>query len=138
MTEPAEPGPAGLVLVVEDDLAILAMCRVTFERARQGPLADVRMVEATDLGSARRIAAAQAPDVLVMDVRLPDGNGLDMIREVRRPDDPTGPKVIIASASVLPAERDAALAAGADRFLAKPYRPADLVAAVVELLGDRV
>jgi two-component system KDP operon response regulator KdpE len=123
------------VLLVEDDAAIRALCRVTFDRALLGPLSGVRMIDAEDLGTARRLIAEEAPDVLVMDVRLPDGNGLDLVREIRREGPDASTKVIIASASVLPAERDAALAAGADQFLPKPYRPADLVEAVVELLG---
>lgn len=126
----------GLVLVVEDDPAILALCRVTLERARQALLPELRVLEASNLENARRIAATVLPDLVVMDVLLPDGNGLDLVRELRQRGIPDPPKVIIASASVLPAEREAALAAGADRFLPKPYRPADLVAAVVELLGD--
>jgi two-component system KDP operon response regulator KdpE len=124
------------VLIVEDDPSILALCRVTFQRAQDGPLRGVRMLDATDLETARRVIAAETPDVLVMDVRLPDGNGLDLVRDVRRSGLHERARVIIASASVLPAERDAALAAGADRFLPKPYRPADLVDAVVDLLRE--
>jgi CheY-like chemotaxis protein len=123
-----------VVLVVEDDPAILALCRVTFKRAADGLLQGVRMVEAIDLESARLVIAAETPEVLVMDVRLPDGSGLDLVRDLRQGGMPGRARVIIASASVLPAERDAALAAGADRFLSKPYRPADLVDAVVDLL----
>ena len=129
------PGAATkVVLVVEDDPAILALCRVTFERAADGLLRGVRLVEAMDLETARLAIAAAAPDVLVMDVRLPDGSGLDLVRDLRPGGTPGRARVIIASASVLPAERDAALAAGADRFLSKPYRPSDLVDAVVDLL----
>jgi two-component system KDP operon response regulator KdpE len=125
-----------LVVVVEDDPAILALCRVTFQRAQEGALRGVRMVDAMDLETARRVIAAETPDILVMDVRLPDGNGLDLVRDLARSDAPGRARVIIASASVLPMEREAALAAGADRFLPKPYRPADLVDAVVDLLRE--
>jgi two-component system KDP operon response regulator KdpE len=123
-----------VVLGVEDDASIRALCRVTFERARLGALKGVRYVDAGDLAAARAAIAAEAPDLIVMDVRLPDGNGLDLLRELRDSSDADGTRVIIASASVLPIERDAALAAGADRFLPKPYRPSELVDAVAELL----
>jgi two-component system KDP operon response regulator KdpE len=123
-----------VVLVVEDDPAILALLRVTFERAQRGPLRDVRMVDASDLKNARRLIASEAPEVVVMDVRLPDGNGLDLVRELRQSGTQAALAVIIASASVLPMERDAAVAAGADVFLPKPYRLADLVDVVVDLL----
>ncbi len=123
-----------IVLVVEDDPAILALCRVTFQRAQSGPLPDVRMVAAPDLASARQLIASEAPDVVVMDVRLPDGSGLDMVRELRDGRAQDRLRIIVASASVLPSEREAAVSAGADRFLPKPYRPADLVDAVADLL----
>jgi len=122
------------VLVVEDDPAILALCRVTFQRAQGGPLPDVRMVDASDLATARRLIASDAPALVVMDVRLPDGSGLDMVRELRDGGTHDQLRIIVASASVLPSEREAAVTAGADRFLPKPYRPADLVEAVAELL----
>ncbi len=109
---------------------------MTFQRAQEDLLRDVRLVDAMDLESARLVIAAEAPDILVMDVRLPDGSGLDLVRDLRLSGMAGRTRVIIASASVLPAEREAALAAGADRFLPKPYRPADLVAAVVDLLGE--
>jgi DNA-binding response OmpR family regulator len=123
-----------VILLVEDDPAIRAICQVTFERARRGPLPGVRYVDARDLVEARALIDRESPDLIVMDVRLPDGNGLDLIRELRQSRDHSAVKVIIASASVLATERDTALAAGADRFLAKPYRPAELVDAVADLL----
>lgn len=123
-----------VILLVEDDPAIRAICQVTFERARLGPLPEVRYVDAGDLVEARAMIDREAPDLIVMDVRLPDGNGLDLIRELRGSPQHSAVKVIIASASVLATERDTSLAAGADRFLAKPYRPAELVDAVADLL----
>jgi two-component system KDP operon response regulator KdpE len=92
------------------------------------------MVGAPDLATARRLIASEAPDVVVMDVRLPDGSGLAMVRELRESGAQSRLGVIVASASVLPSEREAAVTAGADRFLPKPYRPADLVDAVADLL----
>jgi CheY-like chemotaxis protein len=138
LIDPTSVGATGVVLVVEDDPAILALCRVTFDRAQRGPLRGIRMVDAANLETARRLIATETPDLVVMDVRLPDGSGLDLVRDLRQSGGLPRAKVIIASASVLPAERDEALAAGADLFLAKPYRPADLVDAMVDLLRDRL
>ncbi|MEX2011795.1 MAG: response regulator [Chloroflexota bacterium] len=72
--------------------------------------------------------------VVLLDVRLPDGNGLALARELRTRPPAQRPRVLILSASVLPHERDAALAAGADGFLGKPYRPPDLVAWLLQLI----
>jgi two-component system KDP operon response regulator KdpE len=69
-------------------------------------------------------------DILLLDVRLPDGSGLDLARELVA-NDAARPRIVILSASVLPAERAAAIEVGCDAFLGKPYRPADLL----DLLG---
>jgi CheY-like chemotaxis protein len=131
-----------VIMIVEDDSAIRLLCKVTLERAGRDRGLLARVVEAADLSSARRLLASDEPDLIVMDVRLPDGSGLDLARELRagqRADDHgprPSPQVIIASASVLPTERAEALGAGADRFLAKPYRPSELVDAVLDLVGE--
>ena len=69
-----------------------------------------------------------------MDVRLPDGSGLDLVREIKadRPD--LG--VVVMSASVLPEEREHAMHSGCDAFLGKPYVAADLTAAIRRFLPD--
>jgi len=67
------------------------------------------------------------PDVVILDVRLPDGSGLDLLRELPAPGAAGRPFVIVMSASVLPADRDAARRSGSDAFLAKPFLPGDLI-----------
>jgi DNA-binding response OmpR family regulator len=75
-----------------------------------------------------------AVDVLLLDVRLPDGAGLDLAREIRDGAAPERPAIIVMSASVKPMERDAAISAGADHFLAKPFA----APALLELLGEQL
>jgi CheY-like chemotaxis protein len=124
------------VLVVEDEAPNRALVRAVLARSTEPRVSAVKLVEAPDLATARRVLGSEPVAVILLDVRLPDGNGLDLARELRDRDGPDRPRVLILSASVLPTERVAALGSGADGFLAKPYRPADLVASVVELLGD--
>jgi CheY-like chemotaxis protein len=126
--------PAQTVLVVEDEAPNRALVRAVLSRSTDAGVRNVRLVEAPDLATARAILDSQQVAVILLDVRLPDGNGLDLARELRDRDGPQRPRVLILSASVLPNEQVAALASGADGFLAKPYRPADLVANVVGLL----
>ena len=105
------------------------------ERASDVTVRDATLLEAVDLQTARDLLGSCHVDLLLLDVRLPDGSGLDLAGELRARQPSDRPVVIVMSASVLPTERDAAIAAGADRFLAKPYRAADLLALMSESLS---
>jgi two-component system KDP operon response regulator KdpE len=112
------------ILVVEDEAPNRALVKAVLARSTDSRILGARLLEAPTLGRARELLAQQPVDLVLLDVRLPDGNGLDLAAELRGTEHP--PKVIVLSASVLPTERDAAMRAGGDAFLAKPYRPADL------------
>ena len=125
-----------VVLVVEDEEPNRALLRAVLARATDERLLGVTLLEAPDLTTARAILATNHVDLVLLDVRLPDGNGLSLIMDdVGRQG--LAPPFVVLSASVLPTERAAALAMGAAGFLAKPYRPAELLEAVAEVLGRR-
>ena len=112
------------ILLVEDEAPNRALVRAVLARSTDSRILTAKLLEAPTLQRARELLAEQPIDLVLLDVRLPDGNGLDLAAELGASAD--GPKVIVMSASVLPNERDAALHSGADAFLAKPYRPGDL------------
>ena len=120
-------------LVVEDDSTNRLLLRAVLARAGDERVREAQVDEAPTLADARRFLAGERPDLLFLDVRLPDGDGLALARDVLS-SGPGRPRLLVISASVLPAERDAAIAAGCDRFLAKPYRPHELLEAVAGLL----
>jgi CheY-like chemotaxis protein len=112
------------VLHVEDEPANRALVRAILERTGQERWATVNLREAATIAEARSILASEPADVVLLDVRLPDGNGLDLVAEIRSRAPQT--RVVVVSASVLPADRASALETGADAFLAKPFGAADL------------
>jgi two-component system OmpR family response regulator len=121
------------VLLVEDETLNRALVRAVLDR-RAAELPPLRLVEAGTLDAARAALARQPADIILLDVRLPDGSGLDLARELRiGRDEATAPVVAILSASVLALERVAAEVAGADAFLAKPFVPAQLTELVQRL-----
>jgi CheY-like chemotaxis protein len=122
-----------VVLVVEDEEPNRALLRAILGRGSDDRLRGIVLVEAGDLAAARAVLGARQVDLVLLDVRLPDGNGLSLIPAESERTDAT-PSFVVLSASVLPTERAGALAAGAADFLAKPYRPSDLIEAVVAQL----
>jgi two-component system KDP operon response regulator KdpE len=123
-----------VVLVVEDEEPNRALLRAVLARASRDRLAGVVLLEAEDLAGARRVLSTRRVDLVLLDVRLPDGNGLSLIpAESER--EAGSPSFLVLSASVLPAERAHALASGAAGFLAKPYLPDELIDTVARALG---
>jgi len=122
-----------VVLLVEDEEPNRALLRAVIARAGQDRLRGVVLVEAADLATARTVLATRHVDLVLLDVRLSDGNGLSLIPTADQRG-ATTPAFVVLSASVLPAERATALESGAVGFLAKPFRPSELVDLVAEVL----
>lgn len=131
-----------VILYVEDEAANRALFRAVISRASEPVVRDATLLEAPDLAAARRIIGTEPVDLVLLDVRLPDGNGLDLARDIAggRGDmicAADKPDIIILSASVLPSERDTALASGARHFLEKPYVPSELLSLIATSLEAR-
>jgi two-component system KDP operon response regulator KdpE len=134
VAEPQEVPPPAVVLLIEDEAPNRALLKAILGRASDPRLRGAILIEAPDLATAREVLARQPVTVVLLDVRLPDGNGLALARELRARAPEDRPRVLILSASVLPDERESALMAGADGFLGKPYHPQDLVHWLLQLI----
>jgi two-component system KDP operon response regulator KdpE len=108
-------------LVVDDEPAIRRFLRVSL--AAEG----FRVLEAGGLKEALRCATQDRPDVLLLDLGLPDGDGMDVIREVRGW---SAMPIIVLSARGEERSKVAALDAGADDYLTKPFGVRELVARI--------
>lgn len=119
-----------LVLCADDDEDILSLVALRLERAGFG------VARVSDGEAAIAAARELRPAVLVLDVMMPKRNGLEVLAEVRADPGLAPMKVLLLSARVQETDIERGVGAGADAYLAKPFRAQDLVAAVEELLGD--
>ncbi|MBA2254643.1 MAG: response regulator transcription factor [Chloroflexi bacterium] len=118
----ADPGP---ILVVDDDRKIVGLVRTYLERE------GYRVVAATDGRAALAAVAREMPALVVLDMMLPELDGLEVIRAVRKRD---RTPIVVLSARGGTADRIAGLDAGADDYLPKPFSPAELVLRVKRVL----
>jgi two-component system KDP operon response regulator KdpE len=108
-----------IVLLVEDDLQIRRFLRAVL------PSHGVRLLEAGTGGDGLAQAATRTPDAVLLDLGLPDLDGLDFIRRLR---EWSSAPIIVLSARGLERDKVAALDAGADDYLTKPFGVEELLA----------
>lgn len=116
------------ILIVEDDADIAALMRRYLEKS--GFAVDVR----ASGGDAMRLIADRPPDLLVLDVMLPEMSGLDICRAVRANERTASIPIIMVTARAEESERIGGLDIGADDYLAKPFSPRELLARIRALL----
>jgi two-component system alkaline phosphatase synthesis response regulator PhoP len=123
------------LLVVEDEAHIATLLTAKFRNA--GYAVEV----ATDGEAGLRLALASGPDVVLLDVMLPLMDGYEVCRGIRRHFDGGAsgpcPVVIMLSARSQALDRQRGVEAGCDDYIVKPFRPAELLARVDELLAQR-
>ncbi len=122
------------ILSVEDEPLNRILLRAVLERADDGRLREAELVEATTLAEGRRRAAEGEHDLVLLDRRLPDGDGFELARELRAMHTPIRPIIVALTADAVPATRVAAVGAGCTAIVVKPYRPAELTAVIGNLL----
>jgi two-component system KDP operon response regulator KdpE len=125
------------ILLVEDEELNRTLVKAVLARADVEAVREAAVVDASSLAAARAKLGAEDVDLILLDMNLPDGNGLSLARELAAGEMLDGrrkPAVVAVTASVLPEDRAAAIEAGCDGFLDKPYAAAELVATVARHL----
>ena len=107
------------VLIVEDEIAISRFLRAALEGD------GLRVHDAGTLQRGLIEAATRKPDLVILDLGLPDGDGIDFIREVRQW---SQMPILVLSARTEESDKIAALDAGADDYLTKPFSVEELLA----------
>ena len=120
----------GTVAIIDDDSAI----RNSLSRALRIENYNVELFE--DGGSALRAIQLKAPDAIILDLQLPDVDGLEVCRRIRRAGDPT--PILMLTARDAVNDRVEGLDVGADDYLVKPFDLPELLARLRALLRRRV
>jgi two-component system, OmpR family, KDP operon response regulator KdpE len=108
------------ILIIEDDREILRFLRMTLSAERY------QLREAMNGAEGLRLAGAQRPDVILLDLGLPDFDGVDVIRQVRKWN--RNLPIIILSVRSDEHDKITALDAGADDYVNKPFAVGELLA----------
>jgi two-component system, OmpR family, response regulator MtrA len=117
-----------LVLIADDDADILLLVKAILERSGH------EVVEASDGAEALASVRARKPDLAVLDIAMPEIDGLEVLRRLRA--DPTTRElpVVLLSARAQEADVQRGFAVGASAYLKKPFSPRELSEHVAELL----
>jgi DNA-binding response OmpR family regulator len=128
--------PVATIIVCEDDPPTLDLLCDHLEADRFRPLG------APSAGDALRLCHYNEPDLLLLDLRLPDASGLDVLREIRASAGPTGRfdpalPVIVISGRSSEADRVRGFAEGADDYVVKPFHYQEVAARIRAVLRRR-
>jgi DNA-binding response OmpR family regulator len=118
------------ILIVDDEAPIVELIRCTLEDPQ------VRVLEAYDGGAALRIARESSLDLVLLDVRMPNVDGLDVCRRLRTMPECAGTRIVLLTAAGQAQDRALGIAAGADEYLTKPFSPLALMALVKTLVPE--
>ena len=124
--------PAGRILIADDEPHIRRVLSTLLRNA------EFDVDEVLDGREAiERLEATPPFDFILLDLMMPHATGIEVLEFVRAHDAHGTTPVIILTAKGQDADRDAALARGADDFMTKPFSPKKLLARIREILGAR-
>ena len=110
------------ILIIEDDMALnKGLCKALTTDSRQ-------LISCTDIRSAREQILCSTPSLILLDINLPDGSGLDFLKEIKKGSDPI--PVILLTANDTDLDIVNGLELGADDYITKPFSLAVLRARV--------
>ncbi len=111
-----------LILVVDDDQDILKVLKANLE------LHDFHVLTADSCASAKKIFLHKRPDLIILDIMLPDGDGVQICREIRK-DHPYLPVIMLTAKDKL-SDKVIGLESGADDYIVKPFETLELIARI--------
>jgi len=116
------------VLVVEDNETNLYLIRFILKKN------GFEVIEARKGAEGVKLAVTEKPDLIMMDIQLPDINGLEVTKRIRASDAGSEVPIIALTSYALAGDREKALAAGCTGYIEKPINPETFMAAIKKYL----
>lgn len=129
MAEHPLSGLSTRIMVVEDDPAVQRLLGYVLEAE------GFRVIRCGTGAEAIQAFDEWSPDLILMDLMLPDGDGLEVSRILKAKRPATRMPILVVSAKTERGSREAVLQAGVDDFIAKPFEPVELVRRIRAFCG---
>jgi DNA-binding response OmpR family regulator len=120
------------VMIVDDEPHVIELVRITLEDER------IRVVAAADGETALARCMLCTPDLVLLDVNLPDLSGFEVCRRLRAEPRHAALRIVMLTAAAQHDDVAQGLAAGADHYLTKPFSPVRLLSLIENLIPEAV
>jgi CheY-like chemotaxis protein len=121
--------PSRTVLIIEDEADAAELF------AEMMRVSGFHVLKTTNSAPALSMMSAHKPDVVILDIMMPETSGLDILRQMRRDPELAGVPVVVVSAKSMPADIKNGMEAGASTYLSKPVGFLELKEAVEKAMG---
>ncbi|HEX5839663.1 MAG TPA: response regulator [Anaerolineales bacterium] len=121
--------PSRTVLIIEDEADAAELF------AEMMRVSGFHVLKTTNSAPALSMMSANKPDVVILDIMMPETSGLDILRQMRRDPELAGVPVVVVSAKSMPADIKNGMEAGASTYLTKPVGFLELKEAVEKAMG---
>jgi len=118
------------VLVVDDEASLRLLMQATLGRGAY------RVLEATNGAAGLELARRERPDLVILDVGMPDLDGYTVCRALKGDPETAGMAVVMLTARAQEGDRQRGVEAGADAYITKPFSPRALLETVERMLGS--
>ncbi len=118
------------VLVIEDNGDNMEL--ITFILEKNG----YNTIKAENGKMGIKLALEERPDFILLDIQLPDMNGLDVLKAIRKSDINGGVPVIAITSYAMSGDREKMLAAGCNGYIEKPIDPVTIINQIREIIGE--
>jgi CheY-like chemotaxis protein len=123
--------PEKTVLIIEDESDAAELF------AEMMRVSGFRVLKTSSSTPALNLIATEKPDLIILDIMMPDVSGLDILRQVRQDSELAHIPVVVVSAKSMPADIKTGMEAGASTYLTKPVGFLELKEAVERALGNQ-